>query len=341
MLVVLSTGCDEPPPPPPLPGASDSAKPKGTDAQPLPDEAKPTRQGMDVKKKLRAELCYYAGFGATYALTAYRKSLGGSEPSKQKIPSFGEYGQRGKNGKLPFDRHLRTCSAAERLARGKWPQLDEALKTFASQATNAARVLSHASGYYARKEHERDDMTAGTETHQQIADSLSQFAELHDAYGQAFLGWLDGVDPTVDEEARNEVCMRGLEVVRRARTVTTHLLADKRDEEATKKAIAALETTIAGLTSTPRLGVLSRHATALVETAKKAPAMLDAKSRYEIADRFIAVLEADNRVVQQSLRGGRAKTRNPRATRDRGAKLPPKPVRDATAPSPVPKPQDR
>jgi hypothetical protein len=85
----LSAGCKEDPPPPPMPepAASSKAKvdPRVRAASGIP------RISPETMKAYRVESCYFGALGLRLARDAYGDSLGGGEPSADKLPSFGEF----------------------------------------------------------------------------------------------------------------------------------------------------------------------------------------------------------------------------------------------------------
>jgi hypothetical protein len=331
VLALPLSACDDPPPPPPV-EASATASPNAN-IKPLGPAAgargRGARAEQDTMKRLRAELCYYGGFGVIYARDAYWESLGKEAPSENHLPRFGEYlepkpvadgdkAQRVKrSGRLPFDRHVRACAAAARLAKGKWPELDTALETFTPSASSAIRTLAKATSYYAREEYKRDAFKTGTESHQQISDSLGAFEEKHTAYGKVFESWAATAKPTAEESGRDAVGKLSAAVVTHARTVTRALLAPTRDEEAANEGLAALRAALEKLGDAgPQTSLLVRNANLLIENTEAMPKeKLSSRDRYLIASKLTAVLEADNRILTRALHG-KAPKRDPRDPRN-------------------------
>jgi hypothetical protein len=333
-LTLPLCACDDPSPPPPPIEASAAARPNPS-IKPLGPEVRARNGGaradQATMKRLRAELCYYGGFGVIYARDAYWESLGKEAPSEKHLPSFGEYGEPSqqakgasaprvkRNVRLAFDRHVRACAVAARLVKGKWPELDAALESFAPQASSAMRALARATSYYARKEYTRDNFTGGKESHQQISDSLGAFHEQHSAYGKAFESWGRAAAPTGEESSREGIAKLSGAVVTRARAVTRALLSPTRDEEATSKSLAALSDALEKLEQAgPQASLLVRNANELIKNAEAAPKEnLSSRDRYLVASQLTAVLEADNRIFTNSLRGTaqRSDPRKPRESR--------------------------
>lgn len=312
--------CDEPAPLKPVSaseatGAPSAAIPKLEPLAPAALAQNEPPVAPELTKRLRAELCLYGLYGAIYARDAYWESLGEATPSAEHLPSFGDYEEHrvsegsgrvplaAKMGRLPFERHLRACGAALRLAEGKWPALDAAIAKVEPPATAAARVLSQAARYYARKEYDRDAFAQGKKSHEQISDALAELDEAQRAYAGAFSGWLGSLEPAADE--RDALAKQSAEIVTLARAATGAALAREKNDEALSEALSGLKKRRKALENAgPQAKLLARLVDALAGTLGEAPAVLTAKRRYEIAMRFTSILEADHRITTRGQPSG-------------------------------------
>lgn len=337
-LLVLAA-CDEPAPLKPAATSQAIADPTGAipKLEPLAPAAIERNEAAvapEITKRLRAELCLYGLYGAIYARDAYWESLGKNPPGAQHLPSFGVYDEHrvsagsgrvpiaAKMGRLPFERHLRACAAAMRLAEGKWPELDAALAKTEPHATAAARILSQAARYYAREEYDGDGFAQGNESHEQISDALGKLDDAQRAYAGAVSTWMGSTKPA-DDDQRDALGKQSAEIVTLARAATTGALATERNEEALSQALSGLKKQRKALEEAgPQAKLLARLVDALVGTLEKPPGELTAKERYEIAMRFTSVLEADHRIATR----GHPSGRDPRALDDERlrARIPPK-----------------
>ena len=293
LIALVAVGCDDPAPKPAQPSATATATAIPT-LQPLASTMRPRggRLSDTYTKRLRAELCEVGLLGAIYAREAYFESLGGKAPSATHLPSFGEHGaMTERTGRLPFDRHLRACTAGARLATGKWPALDAALSEVEPRANETARLMGQASRYYARKEWEKDAFAEGNKSHEALT-ALTDLAEKHAAYRKVLGKWL-GTERDGEDE-RNDAALQSKRAVTLARAVLDALLdgkAAKLDE--LRQLSQSLGEAKGGQRAVAtKIDAFVKHA---IDSEK-----LTSRQRYDLAMAYAALLEYDHGLVTRS-----------------------------------------
>ena len=266
----------------------------------------------DAQKRFRVELCFLGAVGLEVARQAYWDSLGAEDPSPMHLPSFGSYPEherrRGKDGKpslaeklgrLPFDGHLRACTAAKSQKEPAYPELDESLVRFEAFVAPAARALAEASRYYARDEYRRDQFDKGRELHTRLSDLLGGLEQAVADFRPAFERWLQ-VPAAASVDAGSTAGPRRPAAV--ALALSLALLASPRDEGREQATLAKAEATAA----TQRGDAAAAKLLPLLEIARQlhaAQGRLSPSQRYRLAAAAIEVLEAQYRAALRSARG--------------------------------------
>lgn len=188
--LVLAAGCRDDPPPPTVTAQQDTAASSTASQRKRPDarlrDTRGPRVSPEAMKRYRVETCYFGTLGLRYAKDAYLASLGGAEPGPGKIPSFGEYPEMQPQrphpqrpdqphivppeNRLPFIRHVRSCSIAKGLKEPAEPELDAALTEYERYVVGLNRNLMEANRYYQRKQQEKDEFKRGQALHKRLIE---------------------------------------------------------------------------------------------------------------------------------------------------------------------------
>jgi hypothetical protein len=276
-------------------------------------------------KRYRVDVCYFGSLGVPYAREAYWASLGPDVPSALNIPSFGEYEEHkprkpggrvplaAKMGRLPFEHHLRACTSAKALAKGKYDKLDEALETFEAHTSVVVRALGDAARYYARQEYERDDFEKGRELHQKLSDELAKFEEAHAAFGEVYRSWVTNLEPIAEADKLDAGGKLSAKAVGAARDLALAYIGDEPPKEERRAVlvaevesfVAALEKRKASDPKEPHARLVTPKLQSLldvVEGVGQGP--LDERKRYLVGAAFAQVVDADQRSLSLLLGGG-------------------------------------
>lgn len=222
----------------PAPAATATPEPSGSTASADPAKTVGKRLGpagkMDphVMKAYRADVCYFGTLSLKQARDAYVASLGGAEPSADKVPNFGQpkpeeaekpaadapqgddkakdprglitkkalEARRKASMRAPHERNARSCSVAAGLRTPPVEGLDAVLAEFAPFAVQLAKDLTAASVYYQREQHKEDQFAKGKEYHTKLLAHFEKLDKLHGKLGEEIAKWREAAPPPVDKE---------------------------------------------------------------------------------------------------------------------------------------------
>ena len=222
------SGCtkNEPPTPDPSAAAASNsalvARPKLNVRSPMGPMARIDPAAM---KGYRIDICYYGTLSLRQARDSYLASLGKSEPSEKKIPSFGTPNADGAKPvtpvtpvtpkppapkpaasgapsatqpgppaptrpfdfaqRAPHERNARACTASMALKDPAMPGVDEALAVFGPFSVELAKDIATASSYYQREEYKKDNFAKGLELHKKLIEEFARLDEQQDKLGAA------------------------------------------------------------------------------------------------------------------------------------------------------------
>jgi len=198
-LLLGTSGCKDDPPPPPPPSATagpiggPTIKEAETPSKFMPRRTQMPRVDKDTMKRYRVEACFFGAQGLRLLAEGYLESTGGTMPTADKLPSFGEYpnakdvsaAQKNKLQRraisvatsVPFIRYLRYCAIAKSLKDPKVDKLDEALIEFNEYATPLSQYLIQATRYFGTKQFEKDDWKRGKFLHEKLNEALPKVDE--------------------------------------------------------------------------------------------------------------------------------------------------------------------
>lgn len=222
------SGCtkNEPPTPDPSAAAASNsalvARPKLNVRSPMGPMARIDPAAM---KGYRIDICYYGTLSLRQARDSYLASLGKSEPSEKKIPSFGTPNADGAKPvtpvtpvtpkppapkpaasgapsatqpgppaptrpfdfaqRAPHERNARVCTASMALKDPAMPGVDEALAVFGPFSVELAKDIATASSYYQREEYKKDNFAKGLELHKKLIEEFARLDEQQDKLGAA------------------------------------------------------------------------------------------------------------------------------------------------------------
>jgi hypothetical protein len=272
LLLAGAAGCKDDPPPPPI---KDQAAPAtsmaATSHAELRRSAQLTRGSMprlspETMKLFRAETCYFGTWGLRYARAAYLDSLSGAEPSKAKLPQFGEYPQTAPQGRkgagkgpgkpaakkadgekrrrepithLPFMRHVRSCGVLKTLTMPKADGLDPLVKDYEKYIQRVNQVLVEAHRYYGRGRHERDELKRGKKYHGDLVELFPKLEEQQDALAKALETFRKAHSEPKEQLDERGTMGRGL--LAQARAFTLLAMAKEVDAEAFGGALEELQ----------------------------------------------------------------------------------------------------
>ena len=286
-------------------------------ASPLGGRSKP-RLSKTTMKRYRVETCAFGSLGVPYAREAYWESLGPELPSSLNVPSFGDYPEHKPRkpggrlpvaatiGRLPFESHLRACSAAKNLkGDDEYGGLAPALEAFDAYVTPLTRMLSDAARYYAREEYKRDKFKKAAELHQKLSDELPSFEEHQARYANAVTRWVATLGPAKEEselDAAGKLAKRAVAAARKAATATLYGPRDDDAVTALKKAAAALGAVDDDKAKHPRIvgPKLDALIAALDSVSSDKPG---SAARYRIGFAMAELLNAEQRALSQLLAG--------------------------------------
>lgn len=285
-------------------------------------EAPPISKG--TLKRMRVELCLFGVVGLEVARDAYWESLGNDTPRAGNTPSFGSYPEwetrrrKGKPslaeemGRLPFDRHVRSCASAKHLKEPPYAKLDPELATFDKLISELNRTVSDAARYYARNEWSRDGFKKGHEYHQSLSDTFSGLDAAAATYAKAVDAWRDTLGPIEEElDQGGKISARAADAG--VRLASRLLDPPPRNADAIDKYGAELTTAAGELAAHgksqpdahhpkivgPKLDALS----AMVGKVAVMKGKLGSRLRWEVAEAAIDVIEANHRALVQHMRG--------------------------------------
>ncbi|MBI4701733.1 MAG: DUF3829 domain-containing protein [Deltaproteobacteria bacterium] len=353
LAAAMLPGCKKegPPAPPaeesPAQGSSAAARPKPPGRL---DRAPIARISPQAMKAYRLDSCYFGTAGLLLAREAYRKSLGTATPGPGKIPAFGDYerepeepagadagapgadagakganagardvderllpGRLGRGLRLPFTRHVRSCTIAKGLKQPPAGELDEVVQQYERFVTQLDQRLNEAKRYYADKRYETDQFEQGKKLHASLAEAFASLDAERDKLGAALDAWRAKAEPATDELSEGaKIAQRA---VAGARSVVTALLVKKLDRKAAGELTDALAKTVAEVEAyrdahpddfyckkvAPDLGALVAVAKKL--QAKPAAAGLDAAQIYRLTSFFLNVVESNHIALARLVRG--------------------------------------
>jgi hypothetical protein len=334
-LYATLSGCKEdPPPPPPAVQAEGSAAaapgaPGGSAATRARD-AKVARVDAETTKILRAEACYWGTLGIALTRDAYLASMKDTEPSADKMPTFGDFPEhvkqeeaRKKAGReplarigqnLPYLRHLRACQHAKTQKEAKLEGLDPALEAYEAYITALHDVFVKATRYYARKQYEKDEFKEGKEIDKKLKELLPQFDEKRAAFATAYAKWFETKKDWKPKEELDAAGKVTLQAATKAHETVLLLLADKRDNAAITKSLDELKKLETELKSSddgdkrspyprvvgPAIADVVKaveEALAIEGTAKLTPAQV-----YPAAVAVAVLYDLEQRAIEQALR---------------------------------------
>lgn len=221
--------------------------------------------------------------------------------------------------RLPYTRHIRSCTVAKKLKQPAAPELDAAVDEFEKYAIGLHKIVHEAHRYYERKQYEEDQFKRGKELHDELT---KQFAELDDqlgAFEKAYQDWRKKQGPPPDKlDAAGELSEKALA---KARALTLLFWAERGewDTEAIGKAIASVDEAAEELAklkekeaSSPYARMVVPHLKRTVDAAKKAAEQV-AKGElatdvlFDVTYAYVGAVDANHQAL--------ARTLNPRIRR--------------------------
>ena len=280
------SGCTKNEPPQPDPSAvtpssnAATARPKLNVRNPMGPMARIDPAAM---KDYRIDICYYGTLSLRQARDSYLASLGKSEPSEKKIPSFGAPNvdaarpaaavaptkapapKPAASGALsatqpgpavparPFDfalrapheRNARACTASMALKDPAMPGVDEALAVFGPFSVELAKDIATATSYYQREEYKKDSFAKGLELHKKLLEEFGKLDEQQDKLGAALDAYrkAHAPDPTKIDEGEKTTD----DTFENARKVVMALADKKMDVAAYKANVDKLDKSVEAL----------------------------------------------------------------------------------------------
>jgi hypothetical protein len=324
----LLLGCrEDPPPPPPPPPASGTAK--SADAPPKTSRNKVPRISAETMKLYRVETCYFGSMGLAVTRDAYLSSMGNASPSKDKLPSLGEFPGVRKPGdkdtgmrdrapilamgrQMPFVRHVRGCSIAKSLKEPANSELDAAVVVFEKYVSEVNKTLLDASRYYTRKQWEKDDFKRAKQMDEQLKKSLPLLDEKLATFGAVVNKWVLEQKPS--SEKLDDAAKLAQTILAESRAVALMVITQSGDAAKIGEAIGEIEKKHEQLKEmgggdakqVPHPRVMTSKIQAFVAAVKVATAT-DGKptavQQFPVTSAMADLIEANQRAMAQLLRG--------------------------------------
>jgi len=277
-------------------------------------------------KRYRVDACYFGSMGVAVSRDAYLESLGGAEPSANKLPAFGDFPDVkpvpdnpkikrrapmiAAGRQLPFVRHVRACGIAKSLKQPPAEELDAAIREFDTYISKLNKALLDGKRYYARKTYEKDEFKRGKANHATLAAELPKLDDQLTKLGAAVDKWIAEAAPGDDK--LDDAGKAAEAAVADARALTMLFLADEVDKAKVEEGIAAIDKQREALAAMGGDAKQAAHARVVppklkkfvdaATEAAKVSGKLTALQRYPVTAAMAELVEGNQRSLAQMLR---------------------------------------
>jgi hypothetical protein len=220
--------------------------------------------------------------------------------------------QRSFRARLPYTRHIRSCTVAKKLKRPAAPDLDAVTGKFETYAIGLHKIVHEAHRYYSRKQYEEDQFKRGMELHEELNKQFGELDAQIEAFGKAYQGWREKQGAAPDKLGEGgELSEKAL-----AKARALILLMWAKDEwdtaaigtatESAEKALEELEGFKEKEPGSVHVRMVTPHLRRMIDAAKKAAKELEGKKLstevlFDATYGYVAAVDANHQALARSL----------------------------------------
>jgi hypothetical protein len=214
--------------------------------------------------------------------------------------------------RLPYTRHIRSCTVAKKLKDPAAPELDTITAKFEKYAIGLHKVVHEAHRYYSRKQYDEDEFKRGKELHEELTKQFGELDAQLAAYSKAYQAFRGEQGAPPDE--LNEGGKLAEKAVAAGRALTLLMWAEgDKDIAAIDTAIGAADKALEALRghkeeepSSVYVRMVSPHLKRMIEAAKKAKEELDKGALstavlFDVTFAYVSAVDASHQALARAL----------------------------------------